>query len=385
MKVLILTCNTGEGHNSASAAIQEACAQRGVPCDTADTLGFLSQRTSEFICNWHTRIYRHLPKLFGSSYGYAENHPAIFADRRLAYRYLASGVRKLRAMLKEQGYDTVICVHVFSALMMTQLLRQQDMPVRTAFVATDYTCSPITGDTLLDLYFIPHQDLVGEFSANNIPREKLIPAGIPVRQVFYDRPSREEARKKLGLPIPSRQVLLMSGSMGCGPLEELTEQISAGMPPDAELTVICGTNTRLVSTLSKKERNRVRILSYTQQMSLWLAAADLFLTKPGGLSTTEAATSGTPILFLDTVGGCETRNRQFFASHGWADTADSVADMAERCVSLLRDNQQLEVRSAVLGQAFRRNAAQLIVDTLCAQSEDSRCSPDSQDDAGEAS
>ena len=380
MKVLILTCNTGEGHNSASAAIQEACARRGLLCDTADALRFLSERTSEFICNWHTRIYRHLPKLFGSGYGYAEAHPSIFEERRWAYRHLASGVGKLSTMLKENGYDTVICVHVFSALMMSELLRQQDLPVCTAFVATDYTCSPITGDTSLDLYFIPHPGLTQEFTANGIPREKLIPTGIPVRQAFYHHPDQEAARTELGLPVQSRQILLMCGSMGCGPLEDLTEQISASLPSDAELTVICGTNTKLAGTLTKKGLHGVRVLSYTRQMSLWLAAADLFLTKPGGLSSTEAATAGTPILFLDTVGGCETRNRQFFASHGWAATADSPEDMTARCMALLMDSRQLKARSTALRQAFSRNAAYLIVDTLRTRRADCRCSPSASQD-----
>ena len=316
MKILILTCNTGEGHNSASAAIQEACLLRGDTCDTMDALSFLSQRTSEFICKWFTRIYRHVPKIFGTSYGYAENHPALFDERRLAYRYLASGVSKLQAVLNRNGYDAVLCVHVFSALMMSELQRRHSMPVCTAFVATDYTCSPITGDTALDLYFIPHPDLTDEFAANGLPREKLVPAGIPVRQVFYRHPTQQEAREKLGLAPDSRQLLMMFGSMGCGPMEDLTERFSAALPPSAELTVICGTNVRLANALSKKRPDHVRIVRYTQQMGLWLTAADLFITKPGGLSSTEAATSGTPLLFLDAVGGCETRNRQFFADHG---------------------------------------------------------------------
>ena len=80
MKVLILTCNTGQGHNSASAALCDAFAARGIVCDKVDALSFLSERVSDFISAWHTRIYRYLPWVFKKGYGFAESHPALFDD-----------------------------------------------------------------------------------------------------------------------------------------------------------------------------------------------------------------------------------------------------------------------------------------------------------------
>ncbi|MFQ6976903.1 MAG: hypothetical protein ACLRSD_07905 [Oscillibacter sp.] len=63
MKVLILSCNTGEGHNSCAAALEEECRNQNIPCDTEDALRFISPEVSRFISNWHVRIYRHAPGL----------------------------------------------------------------------------------------------------------------------------------------------------------------------------------------------------------------------------------------------------------------------------------------------------------------------------------
>lgn len=360
MKVLILTCNTGQGHNSACAAIQEVCAQRGIPCGTADTLSFLSEKVSDFVCRWFTRIYRYAPAIFDRGYGYAETHPGIFEDRHLLYKIFDSGAGKLLDLVEREGYDTLLSVHVFSALLISQMLSRKHRPVHTAFIATDYTCSPITGDTALDLYFIPHEDLKDEFSTNGLPKERLVPSGIPIRQDFYHCPSHQEAKAMLGLPDSHREILLMCGSMGCGPMEELAETMDRSMPEDTSLTVICGTNERLAESLEEKGLKHVRIIRYTNQMPLWLSAADLFLTKPGGLSITEAAAVGTPLLLFDAVGGCETRNRLFFESHSWAMSAASQEETVELCRSLLHQSQN----RAALRAAFRRNSGEWIIDEL---------------------
>lgn len=85
MKVLILSCNTGEGHNSCAAALEEECRNQNIPCDT-DALRFISPEVSRFISNWHVRIYRHAPGLFRVGYRAAEEHPAQFHEGSALYR-----------------------------------------------------------------------------------------------------------------------------------------------------------------------------------------------------------------------------------------------------------------------------------------------------------
>lgn len=362
MKVLILTCNTGQGHNSATAALIGAFARRGVSCDAADALRFLPSGMSDFISGWHTRIYRYLPWMFKKGYSFAESHPALFDDQRGIYKLLASGVDGLRELVIREKYDTLICVHVFSALMVTEMLRREGLPLHTAFVATDYTCSPSAGDSRLDRYYIPHEDLKAEFAANGVPMEKLVASGIPVREEFYDCPDRDEARARLGLSVNGGEVLLMCGSMGCGPMEELADSLDSYLPAGAELTVICGTNEKLAQALESRPLLRTRVLRYTDDMPLWLSAVDLLLTKPGGLSITEAATVGTPMLFLDSVGGCETRNRLFFTAENWARAAGDADEMVELTCSMMRYGVHQD-RDA-LRAAFSRNAADVIAEDL---------------------
>ena len=95
MKVLILSCNTGEGHNSCAAALEEECRHENIPCDTEDALRFISPEVSRFISNWHVRIYRHAPGLFRVGYRAAEEHPEQFHESSTLYRYLTQGAETL--------------------------------------------------------------------------------------------------------------------------------------------------------------------------------------------------------------------------------------------------------------------------------------------------
>ena len=353
MRVLILSCNTGGGHNAVSAAIQEAFAARGADCETRDALAFLSERASEFICNWHTRIYRYMPGAFKAGYRFTENHPALYDQDTLFDKFLTSGVERLGGFMEAGHYDITVCPHVFSALMVTRVREQRPGCGGAAcFVATDYTCSPMANESRLDRYFIPAESLVQEFTADGIPAEKLVPLpGIPVRRSFFSKHPKKTAKKAMGMPEDCRHILIMFGSMGCGPVTELTGELLELTEPDTRITVVCGTNEHLKKKLKKLygDTERIRILGYAGDIDLLMDSADLYVTKPGGISTAEAAVKGLPMVLVNAVSGCEEYNLRHFCGLGGAVTAEGNRALAELCADLLASPERLEKMSGALG------------------------------------
>ena len=120
----------------------------------------------------------------------------------------------MTALLEREQPDAILCVHVFTGMMMTELRRNYGVTIPTWFVATDYTCSPGTGDMDMDGFCIPHADLADEFVGCGCDREKLIPTGIPVRQAFRNNMSQADARKALGLTDARRIFLLLRTQLG---------------------------------------------------------------------------------------------------------------------------------------------------------------------------
>ena len=347
MRTLILSCNTGEGHNSCAKAIQETYAAHDETCDIVDALQFISKRASQFISDWHSRIYRHAPKLYKAGYHTAEERTSVFREGTTVYRYLTSGSEKLYHFILDGGYDNIICTHVFPALALTAMLKHHPMPLVTSFVSTDYTCSPSVENSELDYYFIPDISLTEEFVQCGVPREKLIDSGMPVKQAFYQDTDKAAAKAELGLPADHQHLLVMCGSIGCGPIKELTEDLLIRLTSEQELTIVCGANEELFAKLERYFAHdpRIHIHGMVDYVPLLIHSADLFLTKPGGLSTSEAAACGVPMLLMDTVAGCEGHNLNFFLRQGIAVTADTPKHLADLAAALLADPEQLQEMS----------------------------------------
>lgn len=367
MRVLILSCDTGGGHNACAKAIQEAFLESGCNCDIADSIQFVSEKLSKFMSWGHTTMYRHVPGLFRFGYGFAEKHPAMLQDDAAVYKLLTGGTEQLYAYIQEGKYDIVICSHVFSGLLLRQTLKEYPMPLKTAFVATDYTCSPGTANSELDYYFIPSKSLSEEFAAQGVPEKKVIPSGIPVRKEFYEQQDKAEAKRSLGLAPDHTHLLMMCGSMGCGPMERLTKLLSQSMDHTMQLTIVCGTNEKLRSELTEEfgDLPNVHIHGFVKDMAYLMDSADLYLTKPGGLSTTEAAAKGLPMAFIDAVAGCEEYNLRYFTSIGGAVTVDSPEELAKLCLKLMHSGDRLAEMKAALEALPKHNAARFICETMC--------------------
>lgn len=317
MEVLILSCGTGGGHNAAAEALREECERRGDRVVFMDPYALRSDRTVRLVSGAYVSLVQKTPRFFGVVYKLGElvrklpwRSPVYFINRKAA--------RAMGRFLAENHFDVILMPHLFPAEILTCLKRQGVSLPKTIFVATDYTCIPFTEETDCDAYVIPHPDLLGEFEGRGIPREKLHPLGIPVRRAFRQSITRTDARKALGLDPDETYLLVSGGSMGAGVLKRAVAELYRQFGVSAQLIVICGTNRRLYRTLAKKYGSAVTLLQTTDQMALYLAACDLYLTKPGGLSTTEAAVVGLPLVALHPIPGCETKNAAFFISHHFA-------------------------------------------------------------------
>ena len=313
MRVLILSANTGGGHNSVAIALSEYFEKVGVTAKTADTLKFISEKASDFISWGHSYVYRKLPRLFGLGYRFEERH-----SPRFIYEQCAKGVDALQESLERGEYDAVICVHVFAGMMMTELRKRYGTMIPTFFVATDYTCSPGVSKLDADGFFIPHRMLLGEFVRNGISADKLFATGIPVRKSFYDMEDRVQMRRSLRLSAFEKVVLFSCGSMGCGRLEQTATLLSQQLPSNTILVVICGKNEKAYEALIANPRDNMRVVGFTEHMSFYMSSADLYVTKPGGLTTTEAIVKRLPMVFFDAVPGLETRNFDFLIGTGVA-------------------------------------------------------------------
>ncbi|MBQ9444684.1 MAG: glycosyl transferase [Clostridia bacterium] len=345
MRILILSCNTGEGHNSAARAIKEELDERNVECIIEDTLSFASESVSDTVSKIYVSMISYWPDLWGKIYESGKTisnsktnllkSPAYYANTLYAdklYEYIAGG-----------EFDAIIMPHLYPGEALTYIRSKYGLKTRLYMLSTDYAPAPLFEELDVDRYFIPHRDLFANFVNRGIPSSKLTVTGIPVSRRFTEHLDKSEAREKLGLPKDAQIALIMGGSMGFGNIRTIVEDI-AESAPEVKQIIMGGNNERLKQELriALCENENVRILDFTKEVPLYMDAADLLFTKPGGLTSTEACVKNIPILHTDPIPGNETENIRFFETHGLSIPVNPE-NAARIAVSLLKDEMRRDI------------------------------------------
>ena len=193
-------------------------------------------------------------------------------------------------------------------------------------------------------YFVANEELAFRLHRQGVPRKDIVVSGIPVMPVFTTRPDRPEAAARLSLNPDCFTVLLMGGGAGIGMdpvwITELLETES-----QLQVIVMTGKNQALRKALvgvAHEYSNRLRIIGFTEDVATLMMAADLAITKPGGLSTSECLVCGLPMLLVNPIPGQEERNAAFLLQEGVAVRADDPLTLQFRLQKLLSDPARLD-------------------------------------------
>ncbi len=326
MQVLVLSSATGEGHNMAGRAVCERLRADGHTADFLDIFSLAGDGTARTVANAYIGMVKHAPKGFGLLYSAGDK---VRSDKRKSPVYFANHymAKYLQEYLATHPYDAIVATHLFPAETLTYMKRQGTLSIPTVAIATDYACIPFWEETECDYYILPHPDLVKEFHRHGIPLQKCKPLGIPVSGEFSRPLEKAEARRRCGLHPDKTAFLLMCGSMGFGNVI-LFARALAKRCGDAEIVIICGKNDTLRQGLAYtfSGDTRVHIVGFTDRVADYMAACDVLFTKPGGLSSTEAAVRQIPMVHTSPIPGCERANRRFFSERGMSVTADKMTD-----------------------------------------------------------
>lgn len=357
MEALILTCGTGGGHNAAARALAEELKSRGDGAAILNPYTLVSDRLARIVDEAYITAARDTPRLFGSVYKLGDwyrrlpgRSPVYFANRSMA--------EAMERYLNEHPADVIFTTHLYGGEILTAM-KAAGMPLPpTVFIATDYVCIPFTEETDLDAYVIPTQDKAEDFINRGIPAEKLHPLGIPTAHAFARPIPKAEARASLGLNPEKSYILVAGGSMGGGKIESAVAELVTAFRGKREILVICGSNQGFYNRLKETYGNEITVLGQTNQMASYLYACDLYVTKPGGLSSTEAAVAEIPIFHTCQIPGCETSNARYFSQTGMSLFAPVNSESLEKAKALLEKPQALSAMALAQRTHISKHASQ---------------------------
>ena len=336
MNVLLLSCSTGEGHNHCAKAVRQALEAMGHHTDFFDMLHLFGEPGPVSMESLLNRISTKIPNLFGLMYKAGEKVSALGVTSPV-YLVNTNYGRRLCDLINEKEYDAVVCSHLFPMETLTFIRRHYQMKARCYGILSDYTCIPFLAETDLDGYFLPHELVHQECGRAGMPSDRLIVTGMPVADTFRHCMTKPEARKKLGIPSKAKVYLIMTGGIGCGDAISLCDTLLKLPDEDAVICVLAGRNQELLDRLNDKygARSEVMPVAFTDQVHIYMRAADVLLSKAGGISSAEAAVINVPIVHTMMIPGVETQNAAFFHRLGMslvADTNEEAARFADRIV-----------------------------------------------------
>jgi len=362
-RALILTASYGSGHNTAAGSVATALEREGLSTlivdHFRDLVHPLFERASRGL---YYRIIQHAPLVWGLAYEVADR---MASDSAGTFGVTRLGAERLLQLLATQQPDVVVTVHPTPAVVMSLLVHEGHRVPPHTTVVTDFLAHSQWIAPNIDRYCVAADEVRNEYIARGIPPERVTVTGVPLRPEFEDTVDSTAARVGFGLSTSTPVVLGMAGSHGTfGRLPDIARSLLASSRPLQGL-LITGSDEPLARRLERLTAGTsVRTLGHVKDIRRLMAAADLIVTKAGGMTIAEATAAELPVLSYGSLPGQERRNELFASRAGISLIARSRADLGHLLDRALTQPQLLERIRERMHALKRPDASRRIVDVI---------------------
>ncbi len=362
MKAVIFTVTTGQGHNQVASVLNQALCESGVETISIDALEYITPVLKETVNQGYLVSTKRLPKVYGRGYSMLEKRDND--GDSLMVRFLNSILsRKLVKFVEDFRPDVIICTHVFAAIMVSYVAEKLDSGIRTVGIVTDFTMHPFWEDAPLDYYVTASELLGNQAMKKGIHPDEILPIGIPINPKFANKVEKEEARRLLGIENKTT-ILVMSGSMGYGKIGSLVKELDESQL-DFQIVSVCGYNERLKRRIDRMSlKHKIFNFGFSDKIDLFMDAADCVVTKPGGLTTSEALAKGLPIIMANPIPGQEDRNVEFLLNNGAAFKISETFPLDEALFQLFTNEARQKSMNEMIRKLGKPNATRDFVDFI---------------------
>ncbi|MDO5562496.1 MAG: glycosyltransferase [Synergistaceae bacterium] len=356
--IAVFYASEGTGHKTAAQNLRDEFLRENpdgrVLC--RDILDYIPSWLHRLVSDGYLQMARRAPWLWGQFYWGSDKQSIRSASfdwfhKTLCRRYLPA----LERDAAQFGAQAVFFTHYFGAPCFAEWYKNYP----TFYVNTDFVCHRFQRGKMYRALFVASPTAVKQHADEGI--QNVYDTGIPVSPKFLELPSKERARKRLGLEPERKTILVSGGGIGAGAVEAATATLAARK--DWKIIVICGNNRALYRKLSARyaANENVRAEAFVPDMENYYRAADLGVMKPGGLSLSEALASKLPLLFMDPIPGQEQLNMDYVCGRGAARALANANEAQKEAAALLDAPEELEKLAKAMEEISRPQAAKEIL------------------------
>lgn len=312
-RVLFLSASVGSGHLRAAEALEAAFVQtygKRLRAKIIDAFGYTSPLLSKMVVNTYMEMIKLTPSVYRYLYKRAERSNSMTEFSSLLNKIMST---RLKRLIIDFRPDVVICTHVFPCAVMSVLKKKTRLRVPVVGVITDFTVHNFWVYPNVDLYTVANEELKRELLIKGIDEEKIAVTGIPIHPKFAEKNNKMLIYSHLKLAPKLPVLTVMGGGFGFGPLVQIVKELNKLDLP-VQIVVIVGKNKMLlrkIAELRTEFRFPLTVLGYINNVHEIMEVSDLLITKPGGLTTSEALSKGLPIVIMNPIPGQEEKNTDF--------------------------------------------------------------------------
>jgi processive 1,2-diacylglycerol beta-glucosyltransferase len=368
MRVLIATITAGGGHLAAASALEEAwrALRTDDVVERVDLLKFFSPLHRKIHSDGYLKLIERAPELWGMVFAKTDNPKLAQTLTKWKRAWPSNSRAKFARQVRLFKPDVVLCTHFLPVELLghfearghrsAQAAAKQFSPPFTVSVVTDFEAHALWMGECVDLYCVAAEETKARLIARGAETADVVATGIPIAAKFSSKSNTKTVRKTIGLRDDLPVLLVLSGGFGMGPVAEILAELDK-VPDKFQTVVVTGRNEELRRELAAQDRKHpTHVLGFASNMHELMAIADLVITKPGGLTSSEALALGKPLFILNPIPGQEAANSDFLLERGAAGKVNRVEDLPFRIGQLLGSKKLTEMARAAKALG-RPNAA----------------------------
>jgi processive 1,2-diacylglycerol beta-glucosyltransferase len=362
-RVLLLSEGFGSGHTQAAHAISLGLRQLSSSITTRvlELGAFQHPTIAPWIFSAYRKTVANKPNLVGMLYrSYNKksfSRLSSLALHRIFYSRTANIIRQLRP-------DLIISTHPFPTVVVSRLKRA-GLSIPLCTVITDYDAHSTWVDSAVNYYLVSTDEVKNKLIRQGVPAEAIQITGIPVHPKFWGIHNREEIQATFNLrDMPT--ALIMGGGWGLIDNEDLMSYI-AQWRDKIQLIFCTGSNEKVRQKLSEDKRFQhpnIHLLGFTKDIDKLMDVSDLLITKPGGMTCTEAMTKGIPMLFYSPIPGQEEENSHYFIENGFGEEIRSTRTIETWFKRLLGDEYPTFQQNRISSKLHNKYSPQFCTESI---------------------
>jgi processive 1,2-diacylglycerol beta-glucosyltransferase len=354
------------GHTSAANALRTALSA-GDPqfeATVVDSYKYAASVVSRVVSNGYLGMVKTIPQMYRFLYNRAERATEVGPFRTWIHQFTAGN---LRSLLQELRPDVVICTHAFPCGVMAEYKKQFADSPPVVGVVTDFVVHAFWIHPNIECYAVATEEMRATLVARGVPRDRIVVSGIPVKPAFGEpHADRAQLRERLGLPQDRHVVLLMGGGLGIGPLETMMQALDRVNAPLCAMAIV-GRSARSEQRVLEYAHHigyPLRVVRFVDNVHEYMHASDVLVTKPGGLTSSEALAARIPLVLFKPLPGQEERNTRYLVQRRAALRAKNARDLTRTVQSLLISQEKREEMRRAMQSLGKPDAAMEIAEAI---------------------